>query len=420
MPSKSSIKYGLHESGVRYATVYVGYDQDPPSVTMSQIPFTESDKFKSWEDNPFWKQQVKYGLDATTGFAGSDTTMTLSGADTEVILGKYDPHSNELLIKVYNIERSAIPGLPSPSFPTTGPLAAAKDRALQKFIRAITQAQRSFQSLVFAGELSETLHMIRNPAQALWNGIFQYAGDVKKRIRRRGAGSRKRIVQDTWLEYAFGWAPLVNDIKSGAEALAKLNNYRPEYQVVSSGFCENKQQLSITPIGGSPGGLFDRTGTMVDSETARVRYLGMVAVERADQIAKANMQLLGLSWQDIVPAVWELIPYSFLVDYFTNVGSILDAVAVRWGDVRWKLGTDISIREVKNSWSCGAVVPLQSDPLYALNYIGSTVGGASASSMVKTVNRYGIEGAMIPSLQLHLPFCNSQWINLAALARLRS
>lgn len=33
---------------------------------------------------------------------------------------------------------------------------------------------------------------------------------------------------------------------------------------------------------------------------------------------------MGLTIQEFVPTVWELIPYSFVVDYFTNIGDVVN------------------------------------------------------------------------------------------------
>lgn len=38
------------------------------------------------------------------------------------------------------------------------------------------------------------------------------------------------------------------------------------------------------------------------------------------------MNIVGVSWGDVALTGWELIPWSFLVDYFTSIGDYLNAV----------------------------------------------------------------------------------------------
>jgi hypothetical protein len=44
---------------------------------------------------------------------------------------------------------------------------------------------------------------------------------------------------------------------------------------------------------------------------------------------------LGFSWESFVPTVWELVPYSFILDYFTNIGDVLSAGLLVQSHLAW-------------------------------------------------------------------------------------
>lgn len=408
-----------HSYGYRNAAVYVGYDQDPPE-TLTQTLISIDEGSRTGVSNPNWKVQVRNGVSATTTFYASETkTYIDSTGQTKVIKGFRDPGSGELLLKHYNIEEGIIAPIMPYVYPTNVVLAEANDAALAEFINKLNNAQRSLQGLVTLGELGETIRMIRNPAKALWEGIFQYHADVKKRLRRRRRRSKKEVVQDTWLEYAFGWAPLVGDVKSGAEALAKLLTYRPEYQIVQAS-ATRRSPVSEFEGNGSYGGLYSRVLRQIVIEETTVRYKGSIAVNNQDAISRPNLRLFGITWQDVLPAAWELIPFSFLSDYFLNIGNILDAHALRWADVRWINKTTRTQVIAKSLLTNGRVDPIGDDPSFHVEWLNTQVGSASTTSVAKTIVRNAVEGPLIPSLVFSLPSSSSKkWINMAALAKLR-
>jgi hypothetical protein len=406
--------------GYRLATVFVGYDQDPPS-TFTQTLVALDEGSRTGVSNPNWKVQVRNGVSATTTFYASSSRTTFdSTGTTKVVKGYRDYGNGQLLKKTYNLEEGVLAPIMPYVYPTNVALAEANSAALGEFINKLNEAQRSLQGLVTLGELGETIRLIRNPAKALWEGIFSYHADVKKRLRRRRRRSKREIVQDTWLEYAFGWAPLVNDVKNGAEALAKLMTYRPEYQIVSA-FATRKVPRSETIGNGSFGSLYNRVLHQTAIEETTVRYKGSIMVNNHDAISRPNLRLFGITWQDVVPAVWELIPYSFLVDYFLNIGNILDAHALRWADVRWINKTVRTVVTAKSLLTGGSTVELGTDPLFRVEWLDTQVGSAQTSSITKTVTRNAVAGPLIPSLVFSLPSSQSKkWINMAALAKIRN
>lgn len=106
-----------------------------------------------------------------------------------------------------------------------------------------------------------------------------------------------------WLEFHFGWEPMVKDIYEAAEVFV--------------------QPVKSTWASGSATSAFNlRSGSSTDygirKGFARCKMGGQIAISNPN-VALANQ--LGL----LNPAqiAWELVPFSFAVDWFVNVGQML-------------------------------------------------------------------------------------------------
>lgn len=110
---------------------------------------------------------------------------------------------------------------------------------------------------------------------------------------------------NVYLEFHFGWAPLVNDIYDSIQVLTKD---WPKTRVSGSGAADWKRRSDVNQT--------------VTDETAVVK----VRIQADMVVTNPNLYLarnLGL----VNPAsiAWELVPFSFVVDWFANVGDVLDS-----------------------------------------------------------------------------------------------
>lgn len=112
---------------------------------------------------------------------------------------------------------------------------------------------------------------------------------------------------NVWLEYHFGWAPLIADI---GDAVNVLQSPRPSNRFFGKGSYTDREFF--------PRGSYDWTYDMTMS--SRVMISSWVEVSNPN-LHRANQ--LGL----VNPAViaWELVPFSFVVDWFLPVGKFLDS-----------------------------------------------------------------------------------------------
>jgi hypothetical protein len=288
--------------------------------------------------------------------------------------------------------------------------------ARQSFISKYRSARTTFQSGVFFGELMQTVRMIKSPAKALRDTLNDYVTDVRHGLKRHSRGKRRnKFIQNSWLEYSYGVAPLVNDVKSACK-LATADPLRSQLKISSGADRDwkgNYVVTSNTPI--VIGGPANWAEVAWNEAAIGVRYMGAAA---ANNSPPSFPEQLGLSWSNVLPTVWELIPYSFLVDYFSNVGKVIDGVSTGVIILSWGCKTTRCVSEAHvNTYLNNARV--------TSNY-GSTkwtgyATGKGITSNYKYVTRDGIAGVSVglSDLSFRLPGSGTQWLNIGALASLR-
>jgi len=177
----------------------------------------------------------------------------------------------------------------------------------------------------------------------------------------------------------------------------------------------------LDPFASGPSGLeykFLRT----DKRQEKVTYRGAVKlVPYADQAGSALRTHFGFDWQTAVLTAWEIIPYSFLVDYFINIGDILEAslfnqTNLAWVNRSWKSNGSASI-EISGG-TVRLTLPENSPSVYTLLEKRFGTGAIGTCNMV-AVERLGIHWDLKTSFQFRVPGWGLKAANLAALARLR-
>lgn len=290
----------------------------------------------------------------------------------------------------------------------------ADAKALQVFVNQIRQVQTTFQGGVFLGELGETIRMLTSPAKSLREGLAGYLATLKKRKRslkrvslKKRLASANRILADTWLEYSFGWKPTLHDIDDAAKLLANRLASSPKWQpVFARGVDEYTASNRVESLSGS---LIQSISHRVDYVTRQeVLYRGQVSLEHP--YTKMTYHS-GLGLNDFVPTVWELIPYSFLVDYFANIGAIISAASLLQSNLRW------SARTARSFFSCEIKDTLLTPNNNAPNYAVSGYCSPVKEKRTRTaISRAPYAGSLVPPLTFTVPGVGStRWVNIGAL-----
>lgn len=176
------------------------------------------------------------------------------------------------------------------------------------------------------GERKQSLEMIATRSTQLLNfarklrkldfrGAEKVLGSVYSKKPVKGIKGHSQSFANNFLEYSFGWAPLIGDI---GNAIDTLQNGVPAATIRGRG----KNTTKYTSIVNGPGSRDLTTYTA----TYRVQLQCQIRVNNPN-LFLANQ--LGL----VNPAsvAWELVPFSFVVDYFVNVNQFLASFTDFWG-----------------------------------------------------------------------------------------
>lgn len=157
-----------------------------------------------------------------------------------------------------------------------------------------------------SGMILQRVSQLSDAYRALKRGRF---GDLQAlfgrgvtRVKPRG-----RTLADLWLELHFGWEPLVKDI--GAAALV-LNRDPPSAISRGKGRCVDEKHV----IGGN------------FAWTTHLAYESRVLMQARVRVENPNLHLLDqLGFINPLSVMWEVVPFSFVVDWFVPVGAFLSS-----------------------------------------------------------------------------------------------
>jgi hypothetical protein len=361
-----------------------------------------------------WRVRIARGEDATTP-ANASRRRILSGSGSAHmrIYSQANPNIWSEDTCTGNLLRNQIP---SPGAAETGfsyadsPDAQARLSFLQKYRAKRTE----FQGGTFLGELKETIDLIKHPAKAFREGLDSYYRAAKKRYHGSKPKSRKKVLSETWLEYSYGWVPLVNDISDAMKALKS----RPDaiWDVIEADASYPFYGADEIRIAGSPTSSWNAWRIHVKYEsTVYVRYKGSVAMSVP---VPSFSEKFGFTFSNFVPTVWNLIPYSFLVDYFTNIGDIIDGMSLGTVTLGWGVKTTRSVAKAK-AGGLEFVKTADSDVKYSDFSVTSPDWVITETAWTRS--HLDSLGTGLTDFQLQVPGISStKWLNIGALARIKS
>lgn len=302
-----------------------------------------------------------------------------------------------------------------PGPPQTVILDEANRLAQTNFLKKCYEAQRALQSGVILGELGEALRMIKSPAKSLRYGLENYLAFLRKGRKAKGLWTqwrKEKFLAETWLEWSYGWLPLFSDVKAGYEAVTEYyHKQRPFEMVRAKGFNKSSTH-SGDRSSTSNGGITWSWATRQDSE-GHVKYYGMVRVLNEFGYVP-DMRYTGFDPRSFVPTVWELIPYSFLVDYFTNIGDLLSAWSFNQSDLHWVSKGTLAVSTI---YSVDERVDPSTDPTFVT--VADIGHPGKLSWRREAITRGPYYGSLVPSFRFEIPGMSSlKWLNMAALGRL--
>jgi hypothetical protein len=190
------------------------------------------------------------------------------------------------------------------------------------------------------------------------NRLFRAYRAFRRRRYREAADvlgiTSSKGLSGNWLQYKYGWMPILMDTKNAAEFLAQKHLGSPTY-ITASVRREYKYSYRSTTKNG--GGWFG-SGKCTYVRNYDVTKECRVKIQtRVDSPSAHQAHQLGLTNPALV--AWELVPYSFVFDWFVGVGDYLQACTALQGLIidRAMISTMTSVEGSTswndNSWTSG-------------------------------------------------------------------
>lgn len=168
-------------------------------------------------------------------------------------------------------------------------------------------------------------------------------------IKRTKGKSAYKFAADAWLGFNFGARPLVSDIQTAIKSTQSYFDRSDHSFRLSASAKRSWISASATSVDET----FSyhaslRTNSELYHRLSYRYYAGGVLNVKTDTDYSLR-EHLGLTKDSLLPALWELTAYSWAVDYFANIGALLD-------DAFWALPGNLHYSGYTRKYSCTIVI----------------------------------------------------------------
>jgi hypothetical protein len=387
-----------------------------------------------------YRRLISEGKSATTAAQGvKHRQLALGWYDWDLRIDGSDAAFNPLGLISRLSGNYAEGAIPSPSAFVD---LALEDQAKSMFIRKARKVQTSALTGEFMRDISKTLdsyHKTRDIFGRAFSRVTKLNSHLAKFARgdhnlartsalrtqflgiRNPRGRNRRdaskAMANNWLEFSYGIAPTVADLEDQSFGIWRAytrSQFGEDAQYVR-GWAKDIQKSSAsdnlsndTPSGSSKPRIYIRDSTIDEKFIA---FYGSVRTLRSDSMVSNLQNEFGLGLRSFVPTIWEIVPYSFVVDYFTNVGQMIDAFVFPRSDVLWINKLVRRTVTTTRSFEKGFAIPLNPGSVLTKDNFSTSPLAFSCSVW----SREAYSGSLVPSFRWHLPYRGTDWVNLFAL-----
>jgi len=362
------------------------------------------DTIKSGSSVWGWKHKLQTQQDATSSYNVSDMTISQTPG-----YSRYDHYRNYFgspKAVFSSVEGNFCPII-YPDVYSGSEVNQAVNQLLTEFMGKCRKRQTQFSGMTFVGELRQTIHMLKHAHGSVNEQIMKYLDRLRRGKTYRSHVDRKKFVRDKYLEGVFGWLPFVGDVQDAAKAMGDIITRERDQSIVR--FTGGRQ----IPFGSLALNDFYAVNSILHRLTSRsqvdLKVMSIAAVQLEVAGPGRWADSLGFDFDDFVPTLWELIPFSWAVDYFFNVGKILEASCWGLSHLAW------NSRTIVKSTECISTLCISDEAMkFQPNYISTRGGPATSKVSVFELARTPI--TKLPSLAVEVDLGPKKVANMAAVA----
>lgn len=259
-------------------------------------------------------------------------------------------------------------------------VADAKVRTLQGCYSKV--AEPDFLSLVTVKEAHKTASMIARPFAQASELLARINASAHRSVLYKG-WTLSRALAAAWNEQRFGWKPLLFDIQGIWKAYVTSEVFKDKPVRLVARESDRKIDWLQSAIMTDQAQTGCRARMRADyTHTARVSS-GVIYELRDSSHEAATARKMGLRLSDVPASIWELVPYSFVVDRFLDIGRWLNAITPKPGVTVVGSWTTSTVKQLNTH----SVVECYIDFNPVINVRLSAGGGGTYSEEIHEVYR---------------------------------
>jgi len=228
-------------------------------------------------------------------------------------------------------------------------------------------------------------------------------------------------LSSAYLEWVYGLKPTIADLEDAATAAERLwGEYRYDRKQIHAVGRETVSQTPTKILWSNNPAKIHFIGENQRYVHDKYVYQGIWKRETTGPNALSNIGRItsqfGLGLNEFVPTVWELLPWSFLADYFSNIGDVLEDNCTDTSTVAWVKRDLITDSVDSNFFQLNISETIKANTFGGTEGVYSIRPGVDGFYVVR--RRYFIRDSEYPQAQtlaFELPGKPQKWLNMAML-----